>query len=252
MSNINNFVTIGYLKNFTKGVVKINSDGSLLSNDYIVSYDEIVSGKYFPYFKDNELSPKSIISGLYVPYKDNTSDYVKVEDMQVIFPKMMSLMIQCEDVFISPCGGSVDLHTMVNVNLMVRGYEGETVIRKMSYEVNPILRKNEDDFKLEKHTISVDSNIGKDARTTIVTASYSFRSTIKNASIEIIQKPNEETNWIFDNNTTNSISLSASETVLPSEGGKTILTVTREYTSNYYKEDSCGNKIAFSSVTRKP
>lgn len=250
MSN-NNFVTIGYLKDFTKGVIKINSNGNFLSNDYIVTYDEIVNGSYFTYFKDNEDNPKSIISGLYIPYKDNTTEFVKIDNIQLIFPKMMSLMIECDDVYISPCGGSVKLDTMVNINLMVRTNEGESVIRKISYEVNPILRKEDDSFTLEKHNISIDANLGTENRSTIVTASYSFRNIIKNASIEIIQESNEPSDWRFDYNTTDSISISASTTVFSNNGGTSTLTVKRNFTSHYYKEDSCGNKIAFSSVTRK-
>lgn len=248
MSN-NNFVTIGYLKDFTKGVLKINSLGSSLSNDYIVTYDEIIDGKYFTYFKDNELNPKSIIAGLYIPYQDMTTEFVDINNLQLIFPKMMSLMIQCDNVYISPCGGSVELDTYVNINLMVRTISGESVIRKMSYEVNPILRKEEDLFKLERHTVSIDANIGSEDRSTIVTASYSFRNTLKNASIEIIQESNELSDWRFDYNTTDSISVSASTTVFPSEGGSSTLTVKRHFTSHYYKEDSCGNKVATSSVT---
>ena len=59
---------------------------------------------------------------------------------------------------------------------MVRTINGESVIRKISYEVNPILRKEEDEFKLDKHTISIEGNIGNEDRTTIVTASYSLRN----------------------------------------------------------------------------
>lgn len=248
MSN-NNFITIGYLKEFTKGVIKINQRGSSLSNDYIVTYNEIVNGEYFTYFKDNEGNPKSIIAGLYIPYNDTTSEFVKIENIQLIFPKMMSLMIHCDDVYISPCGGSVELNTFVNINLMVRTNNGESVIRKINYEVNPILRKEEDDFKLEKHTISVDANIGDTDRSTIVTASYSFRNTLKNASIEIIQKSNELSNWIFDYNSTDSISISATETVFSNEGGTSTLSVKRTYTSHYYKEDSCGNKMETSAIS---
>lgn len=249
MSN-NNFVTIGYLKDFTKGVIKINSLGSSLSNDYVVTYNEIVDGTYFAYFKDNELNPKSIIPGLYIPYQDITSEFVKIDNLQLIFPKMMSLMIQCDDVYISPCGGSVELNTFVNINLMVRTTNGESVIRKISYEVNPILRKEEDLFKLEKHTVSIESNIGTEDRSTIITASYSFRNVLKNASIEIIQESNELSDWRFDYNTTDSISISATTTVFSNEGGTSVLSVKRTFTSHYYKEDSCGNKMAHSAVTR--
>lgn len=249
MSN-NNFVTIGYLKDFTKGVIKINSLGSSLSNDYVVTYDEIVNGTYFAYFKDNELNPKSIIPGLYVPYQDFTSEFVKIDNLQLIFPKLMSLMIQCDDVYISPCGGSVELNTFVNINLMVRTTSGESVIRKISYEVNPILRKEEDDFVLSKHTVSIEPNIGTEDRSTIITASYSFRNVLKNASIEIIQESNELSDWRFDYNTTDSISISATTTVFSNEGGTSTLSVKRTFTSHYYKEDSCGNKMAYSSVTR--
>ena len=248
MSN-NNFVTIGYLKDFTKGVIKINSLGSSLSNDYVVTYEEIVNGTYFSYFKDNESNPKSIIAGLYVPYQDITTEFVNIDNLQVIFPKMMSLMIQCDDVYISPCGGSVELDTFVNINLMVRTVNGESVIRKINYEVNPILRKEEDLFKLEKHTVSIEPNMGDEDRSTIVTASYSFRNVLKNASIEIIQESNELSDWRFDYNTTDSISISASTTVFSNEGGSSTLTVKRNFTSHYYKEDSCGNKVATSSVT---
>lgn len=250
--SINNFVTIGYLKDFTKGVIKINSEGSSLPNDYQVTYNEIINGSYFTYFKDNENNPKSIVSGLYIPYQDNTTEFVKIDNIQLIFPKMMSLMIQCDNVYISPCGGSVELDTMVNINLMVRTNEGESVIRKISYEVNPILRKEEDSFKLDKHTVSIDANLGEEDRSTIVTATYSFRNIIKNASIEIIQELNEPSDWRFDYNTTDSISISASTTVFSNNGGTSTLSVKRTFTSHYYKEDSCGNKIAFSSVTRKP
>ena len=156
---MSNLVTIGYLKDFTKGIIRINSEGNSLSNDYVVSYDEIINGKFFTYFKDNEENPKTIIAGLYIPYKDMTTEFVKIDDLQLIFPKMMSLMIQCDDVYISPCGGSVDLNTFVNINLMVRTINGESVIRKISYEVNPILRKEEDEFKLDKHTISIEGNM---------------------------------------------------------------------------------------------
>ena len=246
---LNNLVTIGYLKDFTKGVIRINSEGNSLQNDYIVSYEEIISGKYFAYFKDNEENPKSIIPGLYVPYKDMTSEFVKIDDLQLIFPKMMSLMIQCDNVYISPCGGSVELDTFVNINLMVRTINGESVIRKISYEVNPILRKEEDEFKLDKHTISIEGNIGNEDRSTIVTASYSFRNVLKNASIEIIQESNELSDWRFEYNTTDSISISASTTVFSNEGGSSTLSVKRSFTSHYYKEDSCGNKVATSAVS---
>lgn len=248
MSN-NNLVTIGYLKDFTKGVIKINSLGSSLSNDYMVTYDEIVNGSYFTYFKDNEQNPKSIVAGLYVPYHDTTTEFVDVENLQVIFPKMMSLMIHCDNVYISPCGGSIELDTFANINLMVRTISGESVIRKINYEVNPILRKEEDLFTLEKHTVSIDANMGNEDRATIITASYSFRNVLKNASIEIIQESNELSDWRFDYNTTDSISISATTTVFSNEGGSSTLSVKRSFTSHYYKEDSCGNKVATSAVS---
>ena len=247
--SMSNYVTIGYLKDFTKGVIKINSKGSSLSDGYVVSYDEIVNGEYFTYFKDNETNPKSIVAGLYVPYNDITSEFVSVDNLQLIFPKMMSLMVECDDVYISPCGGSVELDTMVNINLMVRTINGESVIRKITYEVNPILRKEENEFTLEKHTVSIDANLTDEDRSTIVTASYSFRNVLKNASIEIIQESNELSDWRFDYNTTDSISISACTTVFSNEGGSSTLTVKRCFTSHYYKEDSCGNKVATSAVS---
>ena len=59
----NNIVTLGYLKEFTKGILKLNKNISTTSDNIIVTYEDIINGVYYPYFKDST-NPKQIISGL--------------------------------------------------------------------------------------------------------------------------------------------------------------------------------------------
>lgn len=247
----NNFVTIGYLKSFTKGILRISQIGSNLQDDYKVTYDEIIKGLYFNYFKYDESKPKSAVDGLYIEYKDETTDYVDIKDLKLIFTKLKSLSVKCENEYISPCGGSVNLDTIANIDLMQRHINGETLYKKIEYEVNPILRSQNKDFKIEKHSIIIDANLSENTRSTIITASYSFKGKVYNSSIEIIQKSNEVSDWIFKKNITDSISIKTPTTIFPNKGGSIELKIERTFTTIYSKVDSCGNEVATSATTRK-
>lgn len=245
----NDIVTLGYLKEFTKGVLKLNKGVVDTSDNIVVTYDDVVNGIYYPYFKDN-INPKSIISGLHIKETDLITNVVKKEQLSLIFPKLMNIEITCDDINMSPCGDKKELITYANFNIMQRLHDGEQLIKKLNCEINPILRKQDKEdtlFTLEGHFCSIDENLTNEDRKTIITASYAYKNEIKNASIELIQNSNELTDWIFSHNTTESLEISGSNTLIPKEGGECVITVKRVYTKHYYKLDSCGNKVVEST-----
>lgn len=236
------FITLGYLKKFTKGILNINKN--INDNDDVsISYKEILDGKYYPYFKDSS-NPKSIISGLYIEeIPTNLNLSVEKDKLSLIFTKLMALYIKCDSISLSPCGDEIDIITNGSFNIMERTSHGEQVLRKLEYEVNPVLRKDCDEFVIKGHKLSIGENLTNDERNCIITASYAHKNIIKNASIELIQGYNKLSDWIFDYNETKSLEISGDNTIIPRSGGKCVISVKCNYVSHYYKCDSCGNKV---------
>ena len=247
MSNINNnIVTLGYLKGFTKGVLKLNKNITNTSDDIIVTYEDIINGVYYPYFKDST-NPKQIISGLCLKKREVISNIVYKENLSIIFPKLSNIEITCDNVELSPCGDKKELITYGNFNIMQRFYNGEELIKKLNCEINPILRKQDKEdelFILDGHYCLIGENLSNEDRKIMITASYGYKNVIKNSSIELIQKSNELTDWIFSHNVTTSLEISGDNTLISKDGGKCIITVKRHYTSFHYQLDSCGNKVS--------
>lgn len=243
MSISNDIVTIGYLVVFTKGLLSLNKEYKDISLETEVTYDDILSSKYFNYFKDSE-NDRYVSNGLYIIENDLSSEFITKDKLGLYFIKINNIEITCDRTSLSPCGDSVELITYGHFNLMLRTINGEVSVRKLSYEVNPILRQNSEgsEFIIDKHNISIDANVGDNERSTVVTASYSYKSVLKNASLEIIQTTNELSDWIFENSTTDYIDISVDNSILPKSGGSSVVKVLRHFTKHYYKLDSCGNK----------
>lgn len=241
----NNIVTLGYLKQFTKGVLKLNKNIANTSDDIIVTYEDIINGVYYPYFKDST-NPKSIISGLYLQERDMVKNTIDKESLSMIFPKIINIEITCDSFEMSPCGETKELTTFAYFNIMQRFHNGEQLIKKLSCEINPILRKQDKKdtlFTLDGHNCTIGENITQESRKTIITASYAYKNEIKNASIELIQKKNDLSDWIFSHNTTDSLEISSDNTLISKNGGSCTIIVKRNFTKHYYKVDSCGNKV---------
>ena len=237
-----NLLTIGYLKSFTKGIITIKKEYSNIDNETIVSYDDILSGKYFQYFKNND-NPKSIISGLYLDEISLNKNEATEDEIKLIYPKLMDIILSSDTNNISPCGGSIELTTMAYFNIMERNYNGEISISKTSVETNPVLRHDNELFKLDNHLCSIDANLSDTPRKDLIIASYMFRNVIKKSSLEIIQSNNELTDWIFEKTITDGIEISCSNTLFDKEGGLCEISVLRNYSKTFYKNDSCGNRI---------
>ena len=130
---------------------------------------------------------------------------------------------------------------------MQRFHNGEQLLKKLSCEINPILRKQDKEdvlFELNGHNCTISENMTQESRKTIITASYAYKNEIKNASIELIQNSNELSDWIFSHNVTTSLEISGDNTLISKNGGECVISVKRHYTSFYYQLDSCGNKVS--------
>lgn len=238
-----NYVTLDYLKKLTYGILSIKKEFADVNGDYKPTYAEIIGGKYFSLFKDN-ISANRIVVGLHLlaEYADKSS-YVDRKDVVVIYPKLVSVLIDNDILSLCPCGDEETINTYGIFKILQRGEDVETCIEERKCKVNSILTCNNDYFNVNGNTISVKKNDSDLREEGIVTTTYIYSGSTHTNSIIVKQEPNTISDWIYENETVDGIEISVSKPLLSNGGDTTTFTVKKLFTKHYIKRDGCGNVL---------
>lgn len=244
---ISNPITIGRLKELTKGIISMKPLYNDVSDSYKPTYGELNSIKFFNKYIDNS-NPNKILNGLHV--KDNVQydndSYVDENDVEVLYTVVERIKIQDNTFSIKPCGGSITINVIGYFKILSNTLnEGISLYDERIGNVTPIIKLSNNHFYVtDLNVINADENTSHDTMETCeITVSYYHGGKIHSDKITIFQESNKESNWIFDYDNTDNIDINVEPSIIPREGGDSKITVIRNYTKHYYKEDSCGNRI---------
>lgn len=235
------YATIGFLKKLAYGILTIKKEYSEISDDYCPSYSEITDGKYFPIYKDNELANKIII-GLEVEkvYQDVSSN-VEIQDIVLKYPKLSSLLISNDMINICPCGGECEIKTIGFFKIIKRSESIETCIEERKCPVRPLLKVDNNSFRINGNTVSIDKNTSEKRIEGLLTATYIYSGITHSNTLIIRQEPNTISDWVYNGEIIDSIKIDVSKSTLSSQGDTCTFSIKKYYTKRLVRKDSCGN-----------
>ena len=203
-------------------------------DDREITNEDIEQGKIFQKFILGETLSKTV-EGLYVV--DNVICYCYVS--------LDRIEIETDEAF-PPCGGEQNLSVYAYYSIRMHNINGhdDVYISGGKSKVNGVVRSDNSAFSYEKPNLIKESpnNTDKDIKVN-VNASYRFKGVKYEAFKSVIQAVNGVSDWVVDEEPTQSILVSLSQNEVSNKGGMVFVKVDRVFTRIYCKKDSCGNKI---------
>ena len=204
-------------------------------DDREITNEDIEQGKIFQKFILGETLSKTV-EGLYIVDNGICYCYVSLDRIE----------IETDEAF-PPCGGEQDLSVYAYYSIRTHhtnGYDN-TYISGGKSKVNGVVKLDNSAFTYEKPNLVKEkpNNTEKDIKVNI-NVSYRFKGVKYEASKSVIQAPNSVSDWMVDEEPTQSIFVTLSQNEVPNKGGIVFAKVERVFTRIYCKKDSCGNKVA--------
>ena len=213
---------------------RLKTDG--VDKNTQVSESDIVSGKYFQQFRDNEKNFSLIVRGFTwidgkVAYAQPVADSVELKS----------------DGEIPPCGGGSKLYIEAKYSLVGTFADlSSVVIRKASFEahVGKINIDGDNSFAYDKSYLMCQSSndTGRERKATVRTTYY-LNGKPYECSLNVVQKPNVIGPWKTVSDETDNIRLVLDHERLGKEGGKSSVSVLRNFKRTIARHDLCGNPI---------
>ena len=277
-TNCNKIVTIGYLRNFTNGLIQdasgavqevnLNSLPSTARTDsYCPTYAQLTGGSLIPNFNDggNNKWSKNV-DGITVNGSYDSTQCVKQEDLRVTYTRFESLTTTATpSTNISECGGNSTMAYTYTLRKYVKAMNGDceaittsttSIDTSDSGDAAVEYKSNQDWAIVTKPTVTLLKNGTHDAaaRNAIITSTITFRDTQHSATATIGQKAltgdykflmHKSEIFTYD-------SVSVSPIHFNCDGGT--WTATGYYTNHdwdvYRWEDSCGTAYDNDTVNR--
>ena len=136
------------------------------------------------------------------------------------------------------CGcGTIDLKCVAEIVIMKDNEEFKLIYQN----INPIYSVKDVKFNYIKSSLEFDKNVDFFDKTYTVTAKYGYNGRIYKTDLNVIQKANYKTEWIFDDIDYEKFYLKSSIPEVPNSGSTIIVNTYKEYKKKYYKKDYFGN-----------
>ena len=204
-----------------------------VSNDTVINYNDIETGKYFPKFKDNE-NLGLILTGLTIINNEIACVKVLIEGIEFSNSEEFP-----------PCGGKLKLPIIATFSLCATFIDGheEIIANNRKSSVVAIIRvQNSSEFRIENgELINETPNSTSESKYANVTASYYYQGVKYDAAITICQHPNVLSSWLVIEEPTSSIKIVPEKTTISRNGDRIRIAVNRTFTRVYGKKNSCGD-----------
>lgn len=249
----NQVVTLGYLKSFVSGILSVNSGD--YKDTYCPSYKQLTDGTFCSYYKSNA-NPLNTTTGILIPSCSVGDSYSSTQlvvrsDLQLLYQKLQSITVSADRISISCCGGNATLSTTAHFNLQTK-QESETTsaTTNTSVGVTALYSDSASYTTISNNTVTFNKNSvdypttsTAAARSTIITAEYTWSGISKTNTITITQGANSVGDWMYSETISSYISISPNSMSFDSAGGTKSYSVTKYDTDKYVRKDSCDSII---------
>lgn len=134
-------------------------------------------------------------------------------------------------------GGIIDLKCVAEIVIMRDNEEFKLIYQN----INPIYSVKDIKFNYIKNSLEFDKNVDFFDKTYTITAKYGYNGRIYKTELNIVQKANYKTEWIFDDIEYENFYSKASIPEVPNSGSTITVNTYKEYRKKYYKKDYFGN-----------
>lgn len=226
-------ITISELKKISNNCNVFIANNISLNDDYTLTENDILSGKFVKVWKENK-DIRKCINGFTV----NENNEVEYKYVSLSYVELNE-----RNYYVSCCEQDLVIGAIGVFKISVNNINGEIKeIKTIKSKINVLFDTSNNEWVENgenKNTLHISNNDGE-TRKCVLNAIHHFNGMNIKTPFTVKQNENKITDWLFDKDEILDLTVSLSPSFLPKEGGTSVITVKKFYKKHYHKENGCG------------